>query len=158
MKDTPLLGMKREPPPQRPPKWLILTGEQDHVVGEIELDFLQREVRVFKCFGEDDIVIAVFTAQDAGGIRVDGEFPQMKRFDGGSHIVKLRKSVPVQQPIGSAMIVHIFCAVCIENIACERTLMPVHNIFIELPVFISNKSSLNSVDFVRFLATKSQVY
>jgi hypothetical protein len=50
----------------------------DHVVGEIQCDLIQREIRVLDLLGEHDIAVAIVAAKRSGSVRVYGEFPDLK--------------------------------------------------------------------------------
>jgi hypothetical protein len=77
-------------------RWSVLAWQVDHVVGEVQRDFIQRKIRVLDLFGERDIAIAIVARQRSGSVGTYGELPDLKFFGGNTLRFSLWKNrVPV---------------------------------------------------------------
>jgi hypothetical protein len=61
----------------------------DHVIGETQRDFIQREIGVLDVLGEDDIAVAIVARKRGGSVGTHGEFPNLKFFGGDMLVVGL---------------------------------------------------------------------
>ena len=61
----------------------------DHVVSEIQRDFVQREIGVLDPLGEHNVAIAIVACKRSGSIGTHGELPDLKFLGGHSLVVGL---------------------------------------------------------------------
>jgi len=61
----------------------------DHVVSEIQGDFVQREIGVPNLLGEHDVAIAIVACKRSGSVETYGEFPDLKFLGSNSLVVGL---------------------------------------------------------------------
>jgi hypothetical protein len=61
----------------------------DHVVSEIQRDFIQREIGVLDLLGEHDVAIAIVARTRSGSVGTYGELPDLKLLGGDSVVVGL---------------------------------------------------------------------
>jgi hypothetical protein len=76
----------------------------DHVVGEIQCDFIERKIGVLDCLGEHDVAIAIVARKRRGPVGMYGELPDLKFLGGDSFVVRLEDRDFIQKPIRSAVL------------------------------------------------------
>ena len=111
--------------PARAERWSILAWQVDDVVGEVQSDFLQREIGMFDLLGEHDIAVAIVARKLSGPVGTYGEFPDLKLLGGNSLVVGLNDRDLVQKPICSTVLGNVLCAVGVENVAVDSVPIPV---------------------------------
>ena len=94
---------------------LILTGQVDDVVGEIELDGVEREIGVRDLFAKDHISVAIVTGESSGIVGLDGEGPNLELFGGNGLVVRLNQSDFIEEPIRFPVLSDMLCALGVEN-------------------------------------------
>jgi hypothetical protein len=77
----------------------VLAWQVDYPVGEIQRDFIQREVRVLDLLGEHDLAVAVVARESSGSVGTYGELPDLKFLGSDSLVVGLNDRDFVQKPI-----------------------------------------------------------
>ena len=70
---------------------LIFAGQQDDAVGEIQRDFLQREVREGERLGEYRVAVAVLSGEGGGTVGMHAKRPELERLGGHALIAALRE-------------------------------------------------------------------
>src|ERR1017187_7023950 len=103
----------------------VLAWQMDHVVSEIQRDFIQREIGVLNLLGEHDVAVAIIARKRSGSVGTYGEFPDLKFLGGNSLVVGLNDRDFVQKPIRSTVLGNMLCAVGIENVAVDSVPIPV---------------------------------
>jgi len=73
--------------PARAWRWSILAWQVDDVVGEVQSDFIQREIGVLDFLGEDDVAVTIVARKRTGSIGAYGEFPDLKFLGGNSALL-----------------------------------------------------------------------
>jgi hypothetical protein len=101
------------------PSCLVFARQEDGFVGEIEGDFLKREVGVVEPLFEHDMPVAVVASERRGLVGIDGQFPELKFLDGHSLVVALREGDLVEQPISATSIGHMLRPVRVKNVPHE---------------------------------------
>ena len=71
----------------------------DYIVGEIQRDLIQREIRVLDLLGEHDVAVAVAARKRSGSVGTYSEIPDLKFLGGKSLVVGLNDRDFVQKPI-----------------------------------------------------------
>jgi hypothetical protein len=97
----------------------------DHVVGEVECDFIQREVGVLNCLAEHDVAVAIVARERSGSVEMYGELPDLKFLRGDSLVVGLNDSDFIQKPIRSAVLGNVLRAVGVENVVVDPMPIPI---------------------------------
>ena len=95
---------------------LVLARQVDHVVGEVEGNFIQRKVRELDFFREHDVAVAVIAGQRSGPVGTHGEFPDLKFLGGNSFVVRLNDRDFIEEPIRSAMLSQVLRAVGVRTL------------------------------------------
>ena len=96
----------------------------DDVVGEVQSDFIQREIGVLDFLGEDDIAVAIVAGKRSSSVGTYRELPDLKSLGGNSLVVRLNDRDFVQKPICSTVLGNVLCAVGIENVAVDPVPIP----------------------------------
>ena len=104
---------------------LVLARQVDHVVGEVEGNFIQRKVRELDFFREHDVAVAVIAGQRSGPVGTHGEFPDLKFLGGNSFVVRLNDRDFIEEPIRSAMLSQVLRAVGVKDVAVDGVPIPV---------------------------------
>jgi hypothetical protein len=104
---------------------LILTGQVNHVVGEVELHFVKREVREGNLLRADRIPIAVVAVHGRATVGVNLQVPDLELFAGNASVMLLRDCDDVEQPVSAALIGKELCAVREEYRAIDAVSIPV---------------------------------
>ncbi len=97
----------------------------DHVVGEIQRDFIQREIGVLDRLGEHDIGVAIVARKRGGSVGMHREFPDLKFFGGDTLVVGLNDRNLVQKPVCPAVLGNVSGAVGVENVAVDSMPIPI---------------------------------
>jgi len=90
---------------------LILAGQVNHVVGEVELHFAKREVREGDLLRVDGVSIAVVAEHSRAAVGVNPQVPDLEFFAGNGNIMLLGNCDDVEQPVGATLIGKELCAV-----------------------------------------------
>jgi len=118
-----------KPAPARTParawRWSVLAWQVDHVVGEIQRDFIQREIGVLDLLGEHDVAVAIVARKRGGSVGTHGEFPDLKFFGGDTLVVGLNDRNLVQKPICPAVLGNVLRSVGVENVAVDSMPIPI---------------------------------
>ena len=85
------------------PRRSILTRQQNCVVGDVELDLVQREVRERNSLGEDSLAIAILAGEHRRMIRLHGQLPKLKFFGRNGFLEALRERDLVEKPGGASV-------------------------------------------------------
>ena len=96
---------------------LIPAGQVNHVVGEVELHFVKREVREGDLLRVDRVPIAVIAEHDRATVGVNLQVPDLEVFAGNASIMLLSDCDDVEQPVNSALVGKELCAVGIQDCA-----------------------------------------
>jgi hypothetical protein len=86
----------------------------DHIVGEVQSDFIQRKIGVLDLLGEHDVAVAIVTRKRSGSIGPYGELPDLKFLRGDSLVVGLDGGDFVQKPIRPTVLGNVLRAVGVE--------------------------------------------
>ena len=97
----------------------------DDAVGEVQGDFIQREIGVLDLLLEDDVAVAIVACKRRGAVGTYGELPDLKFFGGDTLVVGLNDRDLVQKPICSTVLGNVLCAVGIENVAVDPVPIPI---------------------------------
>jgi hypothetical protein len=97
----------------------------DHVVGEVQRDFIQRKIGVLDLLGEHDVTVAIVARQRSSSIETYGELPDLKFLGGDSLVVRLNDRDFVQKPIRPAVLGNVLHAVGVENVAVDPMPIPI---------------------------------
>jgi hypothetical protein len=97
----------------------------DDVVGEVQGDFIQREIGIFDSLGEHDVAVAIVARERSGPVGTYGEFPDLKFLGGNSLVVGLNDRDLVQKPICSTVLGNVARAVGVEIVAVDPVPIPV---------------------------------
>src|SRR5882672_1761692 len=111
--------------PARAERWSILAWQVDDVVGEVQSDFIQREISVLDLLREDDLAVAIVTRKRSCSVGIYGEFPDLKFFGGNGLVVGLNDRDFVQKPVRSTVLGNVLRAVGIENVPVDSVPVPV---------------------------------
>ena len=104
---------------------LILAGQVNHVVGEVELHFVKREVRERDLLRINDITVAIVAEDGCAAVGANLQLPDLKFFLGNTRLMLLGDCDDVEQPIGSALLGKELSAVGIEHGAIDAVAIPV---------------------------------
>src|ERR1019366_7458865 len=96
----------------------------DHVVGEVQGDFIQRKIGVLDVLREHDVAVAIVARKRSGSVGTYGELPDLKFLGGDSLVVGLNDRDLVEKPIRSAVLGNMLRAVGVENVAVDRVAIP----------------------------------
>ncbi len=110
--------------PARAWRWSVLARQVDHVVSEIQRDFIQREIGVLDLLGVHDIAVAIVARQRGAPVGTHGEFPCLKLLGGDSLVVGLDDRDFVQKPVRPAVLGNVLRAVGVENVAVDPVPVP----------------------------------
>jgi hypothetical protein len=97
----------------------------DDVVGEVQGDFIQREIGVLDLLREYDIAVAVVARKRSGSVGTYGEFPDLKFLGGNSFVVGLNDRDFVQKPIRATVLGNVPRAVGVENVPVDSVPIPI---------------------------------
>ena len=111
--------------PARAWRWSVLARHVDHVVGEVQCDFIQRKIGVLDLLAEHDIAVAIVARKRGGSVGTHGEFPDLKFLGGDTLVVGLNDRDLVQKPIRPTVLGNVLRAVGIENVAVDPVSIPV---------------------------------
>lgn len=95
---------------------LILARQQDHVIGEIEADFIKRKIREGDVSAVNHVVVAVAANESGGMIWLDCQRPELKVFMSNAWFA-LAEGNRVDQPICSTVFGHILRPFGVKDIA-----------------------------------------
>jgi hypothetical protein len=112
----------------------------DDVVGEVQSDFIQREICVLDLLGEHDVAVAVIARKRSGSVGTYGELPDLKFLGGNSLVVGLNDRDLVQKPICSTVLGNVLCAVGVEDVAVDS-----------VPILILAACKLREIAFIESL-------
>ena len=116
---------EKSPPggnPKRANRASIFARQQDHTVGEVQVDFRQGKVGVVDGFREHHAAVAVLANQAGAAVGLHCQFPKLE-FHGGDGLLGERDGV--QQPVRAALLGDVPRAVGVEDMARERVAIPV---------------------------------
>jgi hypothetical protein len=102
----------------------VLARQVDRIVGKSQLDLRQREIGERDRLCEDDLAVAVLTAEGCSAIRLHGELPDLKRCYHDGFDAALSQRDLVEQPVGAAVVGDVFRAISEEDIADETMAIP----------------------------------
>jgi hypothetical protein len=97
----------------------------DDVVGEVQGDFIQREIGVLDLLREYDIAVAIVARKRSGSVGTYGELPDLKFLGGNSLAVELSDRDFVQKPIRSTVLGNMLRAVGVENVPVDSVPIPI---------------------------------
>ena len=97
----------------------------DHVVGEVQGDFIQWKIGVLDFLGEHDVAVAIVARKRSGSVGMYGELPDLKFLGGDSLVVGLYGSDFIQKPIRPAVLGNMLRAVGVENVAVDPVPIPI---------------------------------
>lgn len=103
---------------------LVFAGQQNRVVGAIELDLAEGKVGVVEELGVNDAAVAVITGKHGCAIGVDLERPKLKGFGGNLFLAALADRDGVEKPICATCIGDVFSAVGEQDAAIEAVAIP----------------------------------
>ena len=87
----------------------------NHVVGEVELHFVKREIREGDLLRVDGIPIAVIAEHGRATVGVNLQVPDLELFAGNASIMLLGDCDDVEQPVSAALVGKELCAVGEED-------------------------------------------
>ncbi len=96
----------------------------DDVLGEVQRDFIQREIGVLDVLGEHDVSIAVVAGKRSGSVGMYNELPDLKFFGVDSLVVGLNDRDFIEKPIRPAVLGNVLRAVGIKNVTVDRMPIP----------------------------------
>jgi hypothetical protein len=97
----------------------------DHVVREVQCDFVQRKIRVFDLLATHDVAVAIVAGERSGSVRTYSQLPDLKFLGGNSLVVRLNDRNFVQEPIRATVLGDVLHAVGVENVAVDPVPIPV---------------------------------
>jgi hypothetical protein len=103
----------------------VFAGQQDGVVGEVELDLVERKIGPVDHVCVDGMTIAVFAGEFGAAVGGDGERPKLESFGGDSFFVPPRDRDGVEKPIGSAGVGDVLRTIGEDNLAVDGMAIPV---------------------------------
>ena len=103
----------------------VLRRQENDVVGEVELDLIERKIRERDVLRIDDVVVAVVTDQACSPVFIDLQFPDLERFAGDRLLEALRDRDGIEEPIGAAFVSDVFGAVGTKDLAVDAEPVPV---------------------------------
>ena len=86
----------------------VFRRQENGAVGEVELDFLDWEIRERDVLRVNDVVVAVVTDEAGRPVGIDLQLPDLEFFRGNSLLETLADRDGVQKPIGAAFIGDVF--------------------------------------------------
>jgi len=104
---------------------LILTGQVNHIVGEVELHLVKREVREGDLLRVDGIPIAVVAEDGRATVGVNLQVPDLELFAGNARIMLLSNCNDVEQPVSAALLGKKLSAIGVEHRAIDAMAIPV---------------------------------
>ena len=104
---------------------LILTGKVNHVVGEVELHFVKREVREGDLLSANRVPIAVVAVHGRATVGVNFQVPDLELFARNAGVMLLGNGDDVEQPVSAALVGKELCAVREEYRAVDAVAIPV---------------------------------
>jgi hypothetical protein len=96
----------------------------DDVVGEVQRDFIQREIGVLDVLGEHGVAIAIAASKRSGSVGMYDELPDLKFLGGDSLVVGLNDRDFIEKPICPAVLRNVLRAVGIKNVTVDRVPIP----------------------------------
>ena len=96
----------------------------DYPVGEVQRDFVQREIGVLDFLREHDVAVAIITRKRGGSVGTYCELPDLKFLGGNSLVVGLNDRDFVQKPIRPTVLGNVLRAVGVENVAVDSVPIP----------------------------------
>jgi len=97
----------------------------NHVVGEVELHFVKREVREGDLLRVDRVSIAVVAVHGRAAVGVNLQVPDLELFAGNAGIMLLGDCDDVEQPVSAALVGKELCAVGEKDCAIDAVAIPV---------------------------------
>jgi len=97
----------------------------NHVVGEVELHFVKREVREGDFLRIDRVPIAVIAEHRRATVGVNLQVPDLELFAGNAGIMLLGDCDDVEQPVSAALVGKELCAVGEKDCAIDAVAIPV---------------------------------
>src|ERR1017187_3748227 len=97
----------------------------DHIVGEVQGDFIQRKIGVLDLLGKHDVAVAIVARKRSGSVGTYGELPDLQFLGGDGLVVGLNDSDFNQKPICSAVLGNVLRAVGVENVAVDPMPIPI---------------------------------
>src|ERR1700733_1073352 len=120
--------VKRKPAPAKTPvrvsRCSVLAWQVDYVVGEVQRDFIQREICVLDFLSEHDVAVAIVARKRSASVGTYGELPDLKFVGGDSLVVRLNDRDFVQKPIRLTLLGNVLGAVGMENVAVDPVPIP----------------------------------
>ena len=124
------------PSPRKKPAWgkppsglgpgaSIFAREQDHAVGEIQLDLRQGKVGVVDGLRVNPATVAVLAHEEGAPVVPDRELPKLEALGGHGGAEFLGDGDAIQQPVRPARLGHVPRAVGVEDARRERMAIPV---------------------------------
>jgi len=106
----------------------------DDIVGEVELHFVQREIRERDLLRVNDVAIAVVAENGCAAVGANLQLPDLKLFLGNARLMLLGDCDDVEQPVGSALLGEKLSAIGVEHRTIDAVAIPVFRAG-ELPEF-----------------------
>jgi hypothetical protein len=104
--------LAEEPPPRPQARALpsVFRRQQNGVVGEVELDLVERKIRELDVLRIDDVVVAVIADEACGPVFIHLQFPYLEFFGGNVLLETLCNRNGIEKPVGAAFIGNVFGA------------------------------------------------
>jgi hypothetical protein len=97
----------------------------DHVVREVQCDFVQRKIRALDLLGTHDVAVAIIAGERSGSVGAYGQLPDLEFLGGDSLVVELNDRDFVQEPICATVLCDVLHAVCVEDVTVDPVPIPV---------------------------------
>ena len=110
---------------RRGPAQLILAGQMNHIVGEVEFHSIQREVSKRDLLCVDWVPIAIVTKHGRATVRVNFQVPDLEFLAGNSGVMLLGNCDDVEQPESATLVRKELCAVGVQDCAIDAMAIPV---------------------------------
>ena len=116
-----------KPAPAEPTRALpsVFRRQEDRIVREIELDFVERKIRERDVLRIDDVAVAVVGNEACAPVFIDLQCPNLEFFGGDVLLEALRDRDGIEKPVGSAFVGDVFRAVGEDDVPVDPVPMPV---------------------------------
>ena len=97
----------------------------DDVVGEVELHFVQREIRERNLLRVNDVAVAIVAEDGCAAVGANLQLPDLELFLSNAGFMLLSDCDDVEQPVGAALLGKELSAVGVEHRAIDPVAIPV---------------------------------
>jgi hypothetical protein len=97
----------------------------DHLVREVQRNFVQGEIRVLDLLGTHDVAVAIIAGERSASVGTYGQLPDLTFLGGDGLVVGLSDRNFVQEPMCATVLGDVLHAFGVENVAVDPVPIPV---------------------------------